>query len=283
MSLNILSQYLPAIFVNHARGGGQLESLECIERVKDFYRRLWPRNSSYSARLMRLGGDFDGGYLMPANLDGVEWCFSPGSAGRAAFENDLFRLFGIQSFVCDDWSETPENNGSIAGFKKCLIGYDPNQSGTMTLNQWVLDSLAARPAVGSLLLQMDIEGGEYQFLVNESTENLSLFKYIIIEFHYLYLLHNPVASRIIHAAFDKIYESHIPVHAHPNDHTIYGSIEDMPMAHCLGITFELRSQGCQYTCVEDALMPHPLDQPNIKGNQVIAFPKFGEKSVTFFG
>ena len=272
LHFQILSQYMPAIFGPHPNDS--LESpLTSVERVKDFYAQLWPRNSHYSNRLMRIGGDFDGGYLLPANLDGIDWCFSPGSAGRATFENDLYRLFGIKSFVCDDWSELPGNNGSIAGFTSGLIGYNPSQAGEMTIKQWVHKSLGETPSRGSLLLQMDIEGGEYLFLLNEESATLELFKYIVVEFHYLYSLHNVEKYVLLRSALDRILETHSPVHVHPNDHTVYGCIDGNVMSHCLEVSFELKAQKDAHASFKQDKLPHPLDQPNIAGNQLVSFPK----------
>ncbi len=117
-SLLIKRLYLSALL----SGDTEEQPWTSIDDLKRFYRKLWPQESRYSEKLIRLGGDFYGVYILPADFDGIQWCFSPGSAGRASFENDLYRLMGIKSFVCDDWSEEPDNDGSIAGFTNRLIG-----------------------------------------------------------------------------------------------------------------------------------------------------------------
>lgn len=39
--------------------------------------------------LIRVGGDGDGGHLIPNDLMGIDACFSPGVATTSDFENDL--------------------------------------------------------------------------------------------------------------------------------------------------------------------------------------------------
>lgn len=266
----IKSPYLTALLNENSAK----QSWTSINDVKCFYRKLWPQESCYSVRLIRVGSDNDGGYLMPANFDDLNWCFSPGSAGRADFENDLHRLLGIKSFICDDWSEEPENNGSVAGFTNRLIDYGPRSSKTMTMREWISLSLPITPARGSLILQMDIEGGEYPFLLHEEPQTFEFFKYIIVELHYLHMLHKQKSYEAINAGLDKLLKTHKPVHIHPNDHTIYGSIDGHPVAHCIEVTFELALPEAQYVPIKTDSLPHALDQPNIKANKLVAFPKF---------
>jgi hypothetical protein len=39
--------------------------------------------------LIRLGGETDGGYLIPNDIENIDKCFSPGVSEVANFENDL--------------------------------------------------------------------------------------------------------------------------------------------------------------------------------------------------
>jgi hypothetical protein len=50
--------------------------------------------------LIRIGGETDGGYLVPDDLEGIEYCFSPGVAETAGFESELAKR-GIRSFLAD--------------------------------------------------------------------------------------------------------------------------------------------------------------------------------------
>ena len=47
--------------------------------------------------LIRIGGDMDGSYLVPDDLDGIAACFSPGVNRIKYFEDFLTDRYGIQS------------------------------------------------------------------------------------------------------------------------------------------------------------------------------------------
>ena len=40
-------------------------------------------------KLIRIGGNEDGGYLVPDDLEGIEYCFSPGVSTTVDFETHL--------------------------------------------------------------------------------------------------------------------------------------------------------------------------------------------------
>ena len=50
--------------------------------------------------LIRSGSSGDGGYLIPNDLEGLEYCFSPGVSTVADFENHLADLH-IRSYLAD--------------------------------------------------------------------------------------------------------------------------------------------------------------------------------------
>ena len=52
--------------------------------LEDFFRKIHPIDSGHP--LVRLGGEGDGGYLVPDDLDGIGACFSPGVSDVANFE-----------------------------------------------------------------------------------------------------------------------------------------------------------------------------------------------------
>jgi len=65
--------------------------------IKSLISRLRPLNTNHE--LIRLGGNSDGGYLVPYDLEGIDYCFSPGVSTIANFENDLTQK-GNKMFSC---------------------------------------------------------------------------------------------------------------------------------------------------------------------------------------
>ena len=79
-------------------------------------------------KLIRIGGNGDGAYLLPDDLDGIDACFSPGVNNFKNFEDTLTKEYGIKSHMCDFSSEpsqfrTPLING-MQTFKKKWLDVD---------------------------------------------------------------------------------------------------------------------------------------------------------------
>ena len=57
-----------------------------------------------------------------------------------------------------------------------------------------------------LILQMDIEGSEYQVILNAPDELLSQFRILVVEFHYLQRLFDPLVFGLFSIVFRKVVE-----------------------------------------------------------------------------
>jgi len=73
-------------------------------KVLEVIRKLRPMDCG--KELIRLGGAGDGGYLVPNDLDGIEYCFSPGVSTTSDFEDVVVNL-GIKSFLADYSVDSP--------------------------------------------------------------------------------------------------------------------------------------------------------------------------------
>ena len=67
---------------------GKLETRPNLTNFIDRFRATYK-----PCNLVRIGSGADGGYLLPDALDGLAYCFSPGVADSADFENELSKLF----------------------------------------------------------------------------------------------------------------------------------------------------------------------------------------------
>lgn len=168
--------------------------------------------------LIRIGGNRDGAYLLPDDLEGIKACFSPGVNNIKHFEDELLERFAIMSHMCDFTSDaarlaTPLFEGRQTFRKKWLDL--PGTPDAVTLEEWV-DDLA--PGSADLLLQMDIEGAEYRNLLDVSPAVLRRFRVIVMELHGLNKLNDPGAmATVFLPLFDKLGADFDCVHAHPNN------------------------------------------------------------------
>ena len=138
-------------------------------------------------RLIRIGGDGDGAYLIPDDLEGIDACFSPGVYNRKDFEDELAHRFGIRSHLCD-FSSSPERLQTplLAGLQTFeAVWLDTKGTpDSVCLDDWIRRHEPAPPS-GDLILQMDIEGGEARNLLSTSESCLQRFRIIAIELHNL--------------------------------------------------------------------------------------------------
>ena len=70
---------------------------------------------------IRLGGQNDGGYVVPNDLDGINFCFSPGVGNISDFENEL-SLKKIKSFLADYSINYDSKNNPMIDFEKNFWG-----------------------------------------------------------------------------------------------------------------------------------------------------------------
>lgn len=213
--------------------------------------------------LIRIGGDGDGSYLVPDDLDGVVACFSPGVADQIGFEQDLAKRWNIPSYLCDA-SVDPAClalDPSRQFFTQRWIGsFDGGQ--TQSLDAWVLGSKHAE--AGDLLLQMDIEGAEYNSLLAASDSVLQCFRVIVIELHWLDLLGSArflnqralPMLRKLNLAFDC-------VHAHANNCCGTVNLGPVTVPRVLELTYYRRDRN---TLPLRPWAPNPLDVVNVPSN-----------------
>jgi len=72
-------------------------------------------------KLIRVGGDSDGSYLVPDDLDGVTMCFSPGVSIEADFEFQLANR-GMKCYLADySVDEAPLSHPNFHFEKNILV------------------------------------------------------------------------------------------------------------------------------------------------------------------
>lgn len=184
------------------------------EALQECFEFMRPKASPY--QLHRIGGNGDGAYLVPACIDRIEACFSPGVANRKDFEDELYSKYSIRSHMCDYSSseallKTPLLETQT--FKKLWL--DVGGDSSISLERWVNE---LEPESESLMLQIDIEGAEYRNILGTNSEILSRFQIVLIELHNLNGLENElILTQVYLPFFQKLGNHFVCVHAHPNN------------------------------------------------------------------
>lgn len=223
--------------------------------------------------LIRIGGDNDGGYLVPDDLAGIDTCFSPGVAETAAFEKDLLAR-GIKSHLADASVDVVPEGLPVLSFEKKFIGAI-NDETTMTLEKWLSDK---RCFMGDYILQMDIEGSEYETIIATPIDVLRQFRIIVMEIHHAEAwFNNPIAWDAIHVFFAKLLQDFHVVHLHPNNNCPFISADDVLIPTTFEMTLLRKDRAVpEGFCTE---FPHPLDQPNVtdKDDRPLPESMYGER------
>jgi hypothetical protein len=232
-----------------------------INSVRELLNRLHPVETKIP--LIRLGAHGDGGYLLPDDIEGIVGCFSPGVDNRATFEEAILKR-GIPCFLADASVEGAPITSDMVHFTRKYLGVVKSDL-TMTFDDWIAEHCSGS---ADLMLQMDIEGAEWEVLLNVSSEALRRFRIVIIEFHDLERLFDKHAFRVINAAFERLLAEFHVVHVHPNNYG--GSVRrgKLMVPRVLEITLLRKDRAIPTGFVKT--FPHPLDiindprQPDVK-------------------
>jgi hypothetical protein len=222
--------------------------------VRALIRKLHPINCS--KQLIRIGPKGDGGYLVPDDLEGITACFSPGVSDIAGFELDCAER-GMEVYMADASVQRPPIDHPRFNFSRKFLGA-LTQGDFISLEDWV--HTATGGSGSDLLLQMDIEGYEYETILGAPKALLQRFRIVVIEFHYLEYLFSDTTFTFYARTFEKLLSTHTCVHIHPNNFCQPMMVKDFALLQMAEFTF-LRNDR-----VSDAsfatTFPHPLDQDN---------------------
>jgi hypothetical protein len=236
-----------------------------MDQLQELLASLYPVKTNFE--LVRIGGNNDGGYLIPNDLEGITACFSPGVDVTASFEKDLLER-GIKSHLADASVSAPPDGLEVASFEKMFLGGVPDKS-HMTLSHWTGKHGGH---LGDWILQMDIEGAEYETLLATPSSVLRRFRIIAVELHAADQWFNPLTWGLIRTFFAKLLEDFYVVHNHPNNNCPFVQFGDdivIPTVFELTLLRKDRSPATGF-CTE---FPHPLDQPNVLDKPDRTLPK----------
>ena len=215
--------------------------------IHAFFRRLWPVDCGLP--LERCGE-----YVVPGGLPPFEVVFSPGVGPTSSFELP-FAEQGIPCHLADASVDGPAVDHPLFRFSKKFVGAR-TEGDWISLDDWVG---AAWPSGDRGLLQMDIEGAEFEAILAADRATLRRFAMIVIEVHKLNMLVSQEGFALASLFVDRLLADFDVCHLHVNNYI-------RPLAHG-GLSFP---SDIELTLVRKDLsrrgapvarLPHPLDQP----------------------
>jgi hypothetical protein len=217
--------------------------------------------------LVRIGPDLDGGYLVPDDIDGLSAVFSPGVSDTLGFDLEMSKRVKA-CYLADASVEPPRGMPSNMTFVQKFLGTE-NKGDTITLDSWV----GAHTQPGDeLLLQIDIEGAEYDVLNTVSDEILKRFRVILIEYHHLDQVFDRAQFDKMSATVKKLTDTHVLCHLHANNAAPFYQFDGRDIPPLVEATYLRRDRVSGD--LTPAHIPHPLDRRND--------PKFDEMTTPAF-
>jgi hypothetical protein len=173
---------------------------------------------------VRCGTNCDGGYVI-ADLDGGYDCYiSGGVSSEESFSRDFINKYKINKSNSYGFDGTIHNypyhyTNNIQFIKKNINNFnDSNNSNLFFLTE----------KYTNIFLKMDIEGGEYPWLLEIDESQLNKFKQIVIEFHGITNNGWGCSYENKVKCLEKLSKTHYIVHAHGNNHSpVVNNIPDV--------------------------------------------------------
>ena len=207
---------------------------------------------------IRLGKENDGGYVI-ADIPNINYdiILSGGIDTDISFEHDFVSKYNSLCYAYDSSIDSIDITHPNITFIKKNINFYVND---LTTN--LHDEINS---YSSIFIKMNIEGGEYAWIESLTTEQLSKFEQITMEFHF-------TMSKT--EFFQKLNQTHYLIHFHGNN--CCGTYTDMGIAipHVFQCTY-LHKKYIITPELNQDIIPGPLDMNDIAGPDIfINYPPF---------
>jgi hypothetical protein len=202
------------------------------QRIREALGLLRPVDLPTGVNLIRVGPPCDGGYVIPNCLNSIEKCLSPGVGPSCEFEKNLYEAYGVKSHLLD--GSVPLVCGEFVEKHTMTMLSAVTNASQVSFNDWCLqcDMVSGR----DYLLQMDIEGSEYESILSLDCKYLRCFRIIVIELHCLDHMASSVFYSVFLSFLRKLLENHRVVHLHPNTSASVEYVNGVPLDRTLELT-----------------------------------------------
>ena len=240
-------------------------SLDFIqEYFIDFARKTRLRKAR-NFELFRAGNqNSDGGYLLLNDVEPGKIAYSFGICDDVTWNEDIANR-GYQIFMYDmTINDLPKHRPEFHFFKEGIGREKDSEKHLDTLEHFIERN--GHQNQRNMILKMDVEGAEWDFLETVKSETLDQFDQIIFEFHGLFheFLGVPKQFNLewigkILSALEKLNQTHQLIHIHGHNGFPSMIYDDFYYPNLVEFTYASKSK---YE-FEDAeiILPHQLDRP----------------------
>jgi hypothetical protein len=215
---------------------------------------------------IRVGSENDGGYVLPSIVfSDSDYLLSGGIERNNDFELQIADR-GIEGAQYDNSINTPPVSHELLSFHRSTLG-GSKEKGHMTFEQILVNSRAKK-----IILKLDIEGSEFEFLSNAKSFNN--FSAIIIEFHKL----NRITESDFFDKFSDILKSInidlVPVNLHANNCCGLSILGGIPVPRVLEVTWLSRKYLSKVEVIEKAMSFSMLNKSNLPNRDPLDISHF---------
>jgi len=222
-------------------------------RALDLLRPLRPFSAQGHGKI-RVGSDFDGGYVCLDDFAGITAAFSCGIGGNDSFDLSCAER-GIDVLQFDHTIQSPPTRHPKLRFFREQIVPVPTPGGR-TLAQLVREYPGDAP---DLLLKIDIEYDEWPVFDAMELAEIGRFRQIVGEFHGFHKIDDVEYCTRMLRVLRKIDSAFFVCHVHANNYSGIGNFANVVVPHTLEITFANRSVYTPYRSHD--IFPTTLDAP----------------------
>lgn len=202
----------------------------------------------------RYGSNCDGGYVI-ADLEGGYDCYiSAGISDEESFSRDFINHYNMNEYNSFGFDGTINQypyhyTKKISFIKKNINHYNDDDNSNLSVLIEKYDNI---------FLKMDIEGGEYPWLLRIHESDLNKFKQIVIEFHGITNDGWNCNYNDKMKCLEKLSKTHYIVHAHGNNYgPVHNNIPDV-----IELTYVNKNCFDSPPELNHEPLPGPLDFPN---------------------
>lgn len=216
------------------------------KRIHELFMKLWPVKTGYQLK-------YCGGYLFPEDLGNIDAVFSPGVGPLSDFEYE-FAQQGIPCFLADASVDGPAKPHANFFFTEKFVG-NQTQGDFINFEEWVSKNY---PVGDNAVLQMDIEGGEFESILGCSEALLNRFKVMVFEIHKLNFLITEEGALLGKLFFERILKNFHVQHFHTNNYIRPIHFKGLIYPSDIELTL-IRKDLCEEVKPVDSL-PHIFDR-----------------------
>lgn len=232
----------------------KLKELLRIKKVNDF-------------NLVRVGvGRSDGGYIMLQDFQDTGIAYSFGISNDVSWDSIMVEL-DYQVYMYDHTIDAlPYEKAGFHYFKEGIAGIDRTDAPLKTLKHFIERN--AHKDNKNMILKMDVEGAEWEFLETVDFDTLKQFDQIVFELHDIVRANTSGYGKIL-SLLEKINKTHSVIHVHGNNSGCLLKVGDTIFPDVLEVSYVNNNKYEIIDGDDNIMLPIELDAPNDQGRKDI--------------